>query len=112
MLLVKTHAQTGFEIIREIEFPWPIARMVLEHHERLDGSGYPSGLKGDEILLESRILAVADVVEAMCSHRPYRPALGTEVAMDEIRTHRGTLYDAVVVDACLALFQEKDYRLE
>jgi PAS domain S-box-containing protein/putative nucleotidyltransferase with HDIG domain len=112
MLLVKTHAQTGFEIIREIEFPWPIARMVLEHHERMDGSGYPSGLKGDEILLESRILAVADVVEAMCSHRPYRPTLGFEAAMDEIRANRGILYDAAVVDACIRLFQEKDYRLD
>ncbi|NPU84305.1 MAG: PAS domain S-box protein [Syntrophaceae bacterium] len=112
MLLVKTHAQTGFEILREIEFPWPIARMVLEHHERLDGTGYPSGLKGDEMLLESKILAVADVVEAMCSHRPYRPALGAEAAMEEIRTHRGILYDATVVDACLRLFREKDYRFD
>lgn len=112
MLLVKTHAQTGFEIIRDIEFPWPIARMVLEHHERMDGSGYPSGLQGDEILLESRILAVADVVEAMCSHRPYRPALGSETALEEIRTNRGSLYDAAAVDACLHLFQEQDYRLD
>jgi PAS domain S-box-containing protein/putative nucleotidyltransferase with HDIG domain len=111
-LLVKTHAQTGFEIIRDIEFPWPIARMVLEHHERLDGSGYPGGLAGDETLLESRILAVADVVEAMCSHRPYRPALGSEAALGEIQANRGILYDAGVVDACLRLFQEEDFQFE
>jgi HD-GYP domain-containing protein (c-di-GMP phosphodiesterase class II) len=85
--------------------------MVLEHHERMDGSGYPNGLKGDQTLLESRILSVADVVEAMASHRPYRPGLGLEIALREIETHRGTLYDEAVAEACLRLFREKGYRL-
>jgi PAS domain S-box-containing protein len=105
--IIKAHPMNGYEIISGIDFPWPLAEMVVQHHERLDGSGYPKGLKGDEVLLESRILAVADVVEAMASHRPYRAAIGTELALEEIRRGRGTLYDPQVVDACLALFREK-----
>ena len=104
--LVKTHSKVGSEIIADVEFPWPVAQMILQHHERLDGSGYPNGLRGDAILLESRILAVADVVEAMASHRPYRPALGIDKALEEIRQGRGRLYDADVVDVCLDLFNE------
>jgi len=107
--LIKTHAQSGYDIVKDIEFPWPIARMIIEHHERMDGSGYPNGLTGDKILPESRILAVADVVEAMATHRPYRPSLGLEKALDEIAKNRGRLYDPEVVDACLRLFREKGY---
>jgi PAS domain S-box-containing protein/putative nucleotidyltransferase with HDIG domain len=109
--LIKTHAQSGYEILKDIEFPWPVARMVLEHHERMDGSGYPKGLKGDALLLESRILAVADVVESMASHRPYRPSLGQDAALEEITRNMVTLYDPVVVDACLRLFNEKGYKM-
>ncbi|MCL5959492.1 MAG: HD domain-containing protein, partial [Chloroflexi bacterium] len=105
--LLRTHSQIGFEILRTIEFPWPISQNVLQHHERMDGSGYPLGLRGEDILLEARILAVADVVEAMASHRPYRPALGIHMALDEITQNRGTLYDPQVVDACLCLFNNK-----
>ena len=109
--LIKTHTQTGFDILKEIAFPWPIAQTVLQHHERLDGSGYPQGLKADEIILEARILAVADVVEAMSSHRPYRPGLGLDAALEEIRGNRGILYDANAVDACIRLFRERQYKL-
>ena len=109
--LVKLHAQAGFEILKEIDFPGPIAQIVQQHHERLDGSGYPLGLKGDAILPEARIIAVADVIEAMCSHRPYRPAMGVEPALEEISAKRGVLYDAAVVDACIRLFRERGYRL-
>jgi len=105
-MLIKAHAQAGYDILKGIEFPWPIANMVLQHHERLDGSGYPQGLKGDQILLGSRIIAVADVVEAMASHRPYRAALGIDVALAEIEKGRGTAFDPAVVDACLKLFRE------
>ncbi len=104
--LIKTHPQVGYEILKNIEFPWPIARMVLQHHEKLDGSGYPQGVRGDEILLEARILTVADVVEAMASHRPYRPALGVSAALEEISGNQGTLYDADAAKACLRLFEE------
>jgi len=103
--LIKTHPQAGYEILQNIEFPWPVARIIQQHHERLDGSGYPTGLAGDDILLEARILGVADVVEAMSSHRPYRPGRGMEPALSEIRAARGILYDSRVVDACLALFR-------
>jgi HD-GYP domain-containing protein (c-di-GMP phosphodiesterase class II) len=109
--LIKLHPQAGYDILKDIHFPWPIALMVLQHHERLDGSGYPQGLKGEEILLGARILSVADVVEAMSSHRPYRPGLGTEAALAEIAQFRGTHYDAQAVDACLTIFCEKGYRL-
>jgi putative nucleotidyltransferase with HDIG domain/PAS domain S-box-containing protein len=110
--MIETHCRAGYDILKEVEFPWPIAEIVLQHHERLNGSGYPSGLKGDNILRESRIIAVADVIEAMCSHRPYRPALGVEVALDEIVKERGTLYDSEVVDACVILFREKEFTFE
>ncbi len=109
--LFKTHAQAGFEILSEIDFPWPIAQIVLQHHERLDGSGYPQGLKGNDILPESRILAVADVMEAMLSHRPYRPALSMDEALGEISGGRGVLYDPEVADACVRMFREHRYSL-
>jgi len=105
-LLVKTHPQAGYNLLKDIDFPWPVAEIVLQHHERLDGSGYPQGLKGKEILQEARIIAVADVVEAMASDRPYRKALGIEAALKEIKRGRSTLYDEEAVDACLALFEE------
>ncbi len=109
LMLVQTHVEAGYDIIKNIQFPWPIARMILEHHERMDGSGYPQGLKGDETLLGSRIIAVSDVIEAMSTHRPYRFVLGIDAALAEIKQHRGTLYDAQVVDACLKLFTEKGF---
>jgi HD-GYP domain-containing protein (c-di-GMP phosphodiesterase class II) len=110
--LIKTHAQSGYDILKDIEFPWPVADVVLQHHERMDGSGYPQGLKGDDILLEARILAIADVVEAISSHRPYRPALGIEAALEEIEKNKGTLYDNAAVDACLRLFREKCFQFK
>ena len=109
--LIKTHSQSGYDILKDIDFPWPVADVVLQHHERMNGSGYPQGLKGDDILLEARIIAVADVVEAIGSHRPYRPSLGIDFALEEISRNKGILYDADVVDACLKLFQEKNYTL-
>jgi len=109
--LIKTHARIGFDILKDIEFPWPVADLVLKHHERMDGSGYPQGLKGKNIPLEARILCVADVVESITSHRPYRPALGVDFALEEISGSKGILYDADVVDACLKLFREKGYVL-
>ncbi len=110
--IVKSHAEVGFEIIKGIEFPWPVAKAVLCHHERLNGSGYPSSLKGDDIIIEAKILAVADVVEAMASHRPYRPARGIDVALEEIKQNRGVLYDRAVADACINLFEKKNFKLE
>lgn len=110
--LIKEHPQTGFNIVKDVDFPWPIAQIILQHHERIDGSGYPQGLTGDAILLEAKILAVADVVEAMASHRPYRAALGIEVALNEIIKHRGTAFDADVVDKCLRIFREQNYKIE
>jgi putative two-component system response regulator len=109
--LIKTHSRLGYEILKDIAFPWPIAQIVLQHHERLDGSGYPQGLTEKEILLEAKILAVADVIEAMASHRPYRPALSIDEALEEIMRHKGRLYDSEVSDACLRLFQVKNYIL-
>ncbi|MEJ2592019.1 MAG: response regulator [Candidatus Thiodiazotropha sp.] len=108
--LIRQHSETGYEILKGIDFPWPIAQMVLQHHERTDGSGYPRGLRGDEILQEARILAVADVIEAMASHRPYRPGLGIDAALDEITSHRGSMFDPDVVDAALRLFRQKGFR--
>jgi HD-GYP domain-containing protein (c-di-GMP phosphodiesterase class II) len=99
-------------MLKNVESPWPLAQIVYQHHERMNGSGYPRNLKGDEILMDARIMAVADVVEAMASHRPYRPALGIDVALNEIEKNRGILYDDTVVDACLRLFREKDYHLK
>jgi putative two-component system response regulator len=110
--MIQQHSQAGYDILKEIDFPWPIAEFVLQHHERLDGSGYPHGLKGDEILPETRILSVADVFEAMASHRPYRPGFGIETALKEIEAKRGTLFDPDVVDAILLLFREKGYQEE
>jgi PAS domain S-box-containing protein len=110
-MLVKTHPQAGYDILKDVTFPWPIADIVLQHHEKLDGSGYPQGLKQGQILLEARIVAVADVVEAMSSHRPYRPGLGIEAALEEIERQRGVQYDAVAVDACIKLFRERGYML-
>lgn len=110
--LIKIHPESGFDILKDIDFPWPISRMVLEHHERINGTGYPRGLVGDELLLESKILAVSDVVESMASYRPYRPALGLEQALLEIEKNRGVLYEPDVVDACLQMFREKGYRLQ
>jgi PAS domain S-box-containing protein len=104
--LLKTHPRTAYDIIVGIEFPWPIAQTILQHHERLDGSGYPNGLYGDEILLGARIIAVADIVEAMTAHRPYRPARGLDLALAEIRDGRGIRYDTAVVDACLHLCEQ------
>jgi len=109
---IKTHAQSGFEILKGIEFPWSIAQMVLQHHERLNGSGYPQGLSGKDILLESKIMSVADVVEAMASNRPYRAALGIDKALWEIRQNKGIIYDAVVVDACLKIFGSKKFNFQ
>ena len=107
--LIKAHPGVAHDILKSIDFPWPIAEIVLQHHERLDGSGYPQGLKRDEILIEARILAVADVVEAMSSHRPYRPELGLDVALEEIEKNTGTLYDSEVVEACVRLFAEERF---
>jgi PAS domain S-box-containing protein len=104
--LVKTHTRVGYDIVKDIVFPWPIADMILHHHERLDGSGYPDGLRGGEIGIEARIIAVADVVEAMASHRPYRPSMGIDAALTEIATGRAILFDPTVVDTCLTLFRE------
>jgi len=108
-MLVKTHPRVSHEILRTIEFPWPLGDIVLQHHERLDGSGYPGGCAGDEILLEARILGVADVVEAMASHRPYRPAPGIGKALEEISARRGVLYDPDVVDVCISLFEKREF---
>ena len=112
MNIVRTHAQQGYEILKDIEFDWPVAEVIRQHHERMDGSGYPRGLKGDEILLEARILAVADVVESMASHRPYRPARGIEPALAEIEANAGRLYDAEVAQACIRLFRERGFEFE
>jgi response regulator RpfG family c-di-GMP phosphodiesterase len=110
MQLIETHPEAGYEIVKNIDYPWPVADMIYQHHERMDGSGYPRGLKGDDILLESRILAVADVVDAMTSHRPYRAGLGIDKALAEIERGRGNHYDAMVADACLRLFREKGFK--
>lgn len=112
MSFIRTHADVGYNILRPIVFPWPIAEIVRQHHERLDGSGYPAGLKAPDILFEARILAVADTVEAMWGHRPYRPALGIGAALAEIRRGRGAQYDPEAVDACVALFEESAFRFE
>jgi len=104
--LVREHARQGYEILKDVYFPWPIAEIVRQHHERLDGSGYPDKLTGDSICLEARIIAVADVVEAMSSHRPYRAALGIDAALEEIRKNAGRLYDTTIVKACLEVFKE------
>ena len=112
MNLTKRHPQFGYEILKDIEFPWPIAKIVLQHHERLNGSGYPLGLTEKDIMLEAKILSVTDVVEPMASHRPYRPALGIDKALKQIKQDKGTLLDPKVVDACLKLFKEKRFRFD
>jgi putative nucleotidyltransferase with HDIG domain len=109
--MIKAHPLVGYEILKDIEFPWPIAEYILQHHERLDGSGYPSGLSGNDICMEARVLSVADVVEAMATHRPYRPALGIIAALDEISMNKGILYDPQVVDACVHIFNVKGFEL-
>jgi PAS domain S-box-containing protein/putative nucleotidyltransferase with HDIG domain len=110
--LIKAHSQAGYNILKDIEFPWPVAEVILQHHERMDGSGYPNGLEGSNIFLEARILAVADVMEAIASHRPYRPARGIDAALEEIAANKGILYDADVAQACLRLFNERGYKME
>jgi PAS domain S-box-containing protein/putative nucleotidyltransferase with HDIG domain len=112
MQLIRTHSQAGYDIMKDVEFPWPVARIILEHHERMDGSGYPRNLKGEDICMEARIIAVADVVEAMASHRPYRAGLGIDAALEEIEKNRDTFYDSAVADTCLRLFREKGFTLE
>ncbi len=107
--LIQTHSQTGHDILKGIDFPWPLAEIVLQHHERLNGSGYPKGLKGKDISLEVQILMVADVMEAMATYRPYRPALGIDTALEEIKKNRGILYHPEVVKKCLGLFKEKGF---
>ncbi|OQB55795.1 MAG: Cyclic di-GMP phosphodiesterase response regulator RpfG [Deltaproteobacteria bacterium ADurb.Bin151] len=109
--LIKEHPESGYEMLKNVESPWPLAQIVYQHHERMNGSGYPRKLKGEEIIIEARIMAVADVVEAMASHRPYRPGLGLDAALEEIEKNKGIIYDADVVDACLRLFREKGYKL-
>ena len=110
--LIKGHPQIGYDILKSIDFSYPVVQIVLQHHERLDGSGYPNNLRGNKIILEARILGVADVAEAMSSHRPYRPALGIDKALEEISKNRGILYDPEVVDVCLKLFKEKGFKFE
>ena len=110
--MIKEHAQSGYEILKDVESPWPLAQIVYQHHERMNGSGYPRKLKGNEILIEARIMAVADVVEAMASYSPYRPTLGIEAALEEIEKNKVILYDDTVAEACLRLFREKGYQLK
>ncbi len=107
--LIKTHSAIGYEIMKNIDFPWPIADIVLQHHEKLDGTGYPNGLKGEEILIQARIIAVADVLEAMASHRPYRAALGMDAAFNELQKNSGTHFDPEVVTSCIRIFKEKGF---
>lgn len=110
--LVKTHPEMGYQILKDIDFSRPVAMIVRQHHERMNGTGYPKGIRGEEILPEARILAVADVVEAICTHRPYRQTFGIDRALDEIFQHRGVLYDPEVVDACISTFREKGFRFD
>ena len=109
--LIRQHSQASYDVLKAVKFPWPVAEIALQHHERIDGSGYPQGLKGEAILLEARIMAVADTVEAMSSHRPYRAGLGIDRALAEVERGRGTAYDPAVADACLKLFREKGYAI-
>lgn len=109
--LIKDHVQAGYDLLKNVSFPWSISQSILEHHERLDGSGYPNQLKAEQISIEGRIMAVADVVDAMSAYRPYRPSLGIDVALSEIERGRGSLYDESAVDACLALFREQKYKI-
>jgi HD-GYP domain-containing protein (c-di-GMP phosphodiesterase class II) len=108
--MIQAHSKVGYDILKGIDFPWPIAQTVLQHHERIDGSGYPQGLGENEILIEARIVGVCDVVETMASHRPYRPAMGLDKALGEVSGNKGKLYDEQAVNACLKLFNEKGFR--
>ncbi len=110
--LIKNHPQVGYDILNSIKFPWPISQIILQHHERIDGSGYPNGLLGKEILIEAKILGAADVVEAMASHRPYRPALGIDKALEEISINKGKFYDTEVVNACLRVFKDEKFKFK
>jgi HD-GYP domain-containing protein (c-di-GMP phosphodiesterase class II) len=110
--ILQTHSEQGYNVVKEVDFPDVIHTMIYQHHERLDGTGYPNGLSGDQIIIESRILAVADVVEAMSSHRPYRPALGIDVALEEIEKYKGIKFDEKVVDVCIQLFKEKGFSFD
>lgn len=110
--IVKSHPQTGYDILKNIAFPWSVSMAILQHHEKLDGSGYPQGLAGEKIFLEARILTIADVVEAMASHCPYRPALGIEKALDEIANNKGISYDPFIIEICIKLFREKRFTFE
>ena len=110
IMLIQSHCKEGYDILKNIEFPWPIAKTILQHHERINGSGYPYRLKDKDILLEAKILAVADTIEAMSSHRPYRPALGLDKALEEIAKNRGILYDSLIVDVCIDLFKNKKFK--
>jgi HD-GYP domain-containing protein (c-di-GMP phosphodiesterase class II) len=110
--LIRTHSQVGYDLLKTIDFPWPIAQIVHQHHERLNGSGYPQGLSEDQILVEAKILSVADVVEAMASHRPYRPARGIDLALDHIQEEKGNLYDNIVVESCMSLFTDKGFAFD
>lgn len=112
MSLIRMHSRAGFEILKQAEFPWPIAEIVIQHHERIDGTGYPRGLKGDDILMEAKIIAVADVVEAMASPRPYRPALGLDLALAEIAGKRGKHFDSSLVDICIEIFRQKNFQFD
>ena len=109
--MIKEHSLNGYEMLKNVESSWPLAEIVYQHHERINGSGYPKNLKGDEIIIEARIMAVADVVEAMASHRPYRPSLGLNAALEEIEKNKGILYEETVAMACLKLFREEGYQL-
>jgi len=110
--LIKNHSQVGYDILKSIKFPWPVAQIVLQHHERIDGFGYPNGLLGKKILIEAKIMGIADVVEAMSSHRPYRPALGIDKALEEISINKGKLYDVEAVNACLRVFKDKGFKFK
>jgi len=110
--IIRNHPSAGYQILKEIDFPWPVAKIILQHHERINGSGYPAGITGKDIVLEAKVLAVADVVEAMASHRPYRPALAINKALKEVSQNKGTLYDEQAVNACLRLFTKKNFKLD
>ncbi|MEA2015208.1 MAG: HD domain-containing protein, partial [Actinomycetota bacterium] len=110
--IVKTHARVGYDIIKRIDFQFPVADIILQHHERIDGSGYPQGLKGKDIMIEAKVIGVADVVEAMSSHRPYRPSLGIKAAINEITKNKGKLYDPKVVNACLKIIKSRKFSFD
>jgi putative nucleotidyltransferase with HDIG domain len=110
--IIKSHVEYGYGVLRKLDLPWPVADIVKQHHERLDGSGYPDGLSGDEIMIEAKVLAAADVVEAMTSHRPYRPGLGLELACEEIDAQKGIKFDEKIVEATLELFTKDKYMFE